>query len=200
MVVYSLKNQRRLVQTKVHFKLTTSCKKFVLNCVIDTLCFDKCFLSLVISGTCCFFKKLVVTLKFFQRPCVVFFESSVLKEVRILLYFHNNNKVLIPFVAELFYDNVFYTLLFFDCSTFFLYKSFKKKKNSKWKHVLHNRRQNYMAKLYSMITHIIMSSFKIFDSKHKKQKAQKDIKAAFSNKILENADLHKLLLKKTMTT
>ena len=50
-----------------------------------------------------------------------------------------------------------------------------------------------MAKLYSMTTHIIMSSFKIFDSKHKKQK---DIKAAFSNKILENADLHKFLSKK----
>ena len=33
---------------------------------------------------------------FFNRHIAVFFETSVLKEVRILHYFHNNNTVLIP--------------------------------------------------------------------------------------------------------
>ena len=45
-----------------------------------------------------------------------------------------------------------------------------------------------------------MPCFKIFYSKQKTQKAQKKQKTLFSKRIVENADLHKPVLNKTMTT
>ena len=73
---------------------------------------------------------------FFNRHIVVFFETSVLKEVGILRYLHNNSVVIIlmliskksyptlylymleklSHLADFFYDNIFYTLYFFNCS------------------------------------------------------------------------------------
>ena len=80
---------------------------------------------------------------FFNRHIAVFFETSVLKEVRILRYLHNNSVVLILmlsseksypilylymlekllYVAE-FFNNVFYTFYFFNFSTLFFIKLF----------------------------------------------------------------------------
>ena len=51
-----------------------------------------------------------------------------------------------------------------------------------------------------MMTHNLMSWSETFDSKQKTQKAQKDNKTIFPKEIVENADFHKPLLKKTMTT
>ena len=66
---------------------------------------------------------------------VAFFETSALKEVRILQYLDNSSAVLLPKFQDkaivylyfinfhnLFYDNVFPTLSFFDYSTLFLKK------------------------------------------------------------------------------
>ena len=144
---------------------------------------------------------------FFNRHIVVFFETSVLKEVRILRYLHNNSVVLIlmlsskksypilylyileklSYVADFFYDNVFYTLYFFNCSTLFFIKLFFffwKTQNISESMFLHNIvelywisflfikdlykrwvfyikwEQNYISKLHSMMTHILMSWFK----------------------------------------
>ena len=85
---------------------------------------------------------------FFLKVCryhhiAVFFETSVLKEVRILRYLHNNSVVLILmlsseksypilylymlekllYVAE-FFNDVFYTFYFFNCSPRFFIKLF----------------------------------------------------------------------------
>ena len=114
--------------------------------VIDATCFDECFLFHVIAGRRYFFSEIVVTVRFFNRHIVAFFETSVLKEVRILRYLHNNSVVLILmlmlsskksypilylyilekllYVAGFFYDNVFYTLYLFNCSTLFFIKLF----------------------------------------------------------------------------
>ena len=143
---------------------------------------------------------------FFNRHIVVFFETSVLKEVRILRYLHNNSVVLIlmlmlsskksypilylyileklSYVADFFYDNVFYTLYFFNCSTLFFIKLFFffwKTQNISESMFLHNIvelywisflfikdlykrwvfyikwEQNYISKLHSMMTHNLMS-------------------------------------------
>ena len=59
--------------------------------VIDATCFDECFLFHVIAGRRYFFSEIVVTVRFFNRHIVAFFETSVLKEVRIL----RNNKVVL---------------------------------------------------------------------------------------------------------
>ena len=91
-----------------------------------------------------FSQSLLLLWDFFNRHIVVFFETSVLKEVRILRYLHNNSVVLILmlsskksypipylyilekllYVAGFFYDNVFYTLYLFNCSTLFFIKLF----------------------------------------------------------------------------
>ena len=63
--------------------------------VIDATGFDECFLFHVMAGRRYFFSKFVVTVRFFSRHIVVFFETSVLKEVRILRYLRNNSAVLI---------------------------------------------------------------------------------------------------------
>ena len=78
----------------------------------------------------------------YNHHIVDFFETSVLEEVRILCYLHNNSAVLIlmlmlssrikwsyaipthtwkTFEADFFYDNLFYTLFFLLFHTF-LYK------------------------------------------------------------------------------
>ena len=79
---------------------------------------------------------------FFNRHTVAFFETSVLKEVLILRYLHNISVVLIlmlmlsskkgypilylyileklSYVADFFYDYVFYTLYFLTVSHFSL--------------------------------------------------------------------------------
>ena len=114
--------------------------------VIDATCFDECFLFHVIAGRRYFFSEFVTTVRLFNRHIVVFFETSVLKEARILLYLENNSIVLIlmlmlsseksypilylyipeklSYVAGLFYDNILYTLYFFTCSTLFFIRLF----------------------------------------------------------------------------
>ena len=51
--------------------------------------------------------------------------------------------------------------------------------------------QNYISKLHSMMTHILMSWF---------TKSTERRKTSFLKETVENADLHKAALKKTMTT
>ena len=57
---------------------------------IDTTCFDKCFLFHLITGRRYFSKSLSLLWNICNLHIVVFFESGVLKEVRILRYLHNN--------------------------------------------------------------------------------------------------------------
>ena len=116
-------------------------------CVIVATCVDECFLFRVITGRRYFFLNFVVTARVFQTPYC--FETSVLKKVRILRYLHNNSAVLIlmpsskiklsytilihtwkTFVADIFYDNVFYTLYFLTApSLFFIDEFFWKTQN-----------------------------------------------------------------------
>ena len=51
--------------------------------------------------------------------------------------------------------------------------------------------QDYVSKLYSMMTHVLMSLFK--------ESAERR-KTSFLKETVENADLHEAVLKKTMTT
>ena len=63
--------------------------------------------------------------------------------------------------------------------------------------------QNYTAiRPFWMITYILMSWFKTFDSKQKTEKEQKNKKLVFKKivEIIENAYLHKPVLNKIMTT
>ena len=111
--------------------------------VIDATCFDECLLFHVIAGRHCFFSKFVVTLRFYNRHIAVFFQTSILKEVRNLCYwrwcitntnangkFQKKLSYIIfthtwkTFVADFFYDNVCYSLCFFNCSTRFFIKLF----------------------------------------------------------------------------
>ena len=120
-------------------------KKFFSSVyVIDATSFELCFLFHVFS------KSLSLLWEFFNRH-VVFFETIFLKEIRILRYLHSNSAMLIlmlmlsskikvsytiliytlkNFVAELFYDKVFWTPYFMTVHTF-LYKwvFFKKTRN-----------------------------------------------------------------------
>ena len=52
---------------------------FSIVYVIDATCFDKCFLFHVIAG-----RRLPLLRDFFNRHIVVFFQASILKDVRIL--------------------------------------------------------------------------------------------------------------------
>ena len=110
--------------------------------VVDATCFDECFLFHVITGRRYFFSEFVVTVRFFQPPYVVFFETRALKEVRILRYLHNSSVVLIlmlmlsskksysiiylytleklSYVADFFMITFFTLFIFFNCSTLFL--------------------------------------------------------------------------------
>ena len=51
--------------------------------------------------------------------------------------------------------------------------------------------QNYILKLHSMMTHVLMFWFKEGTERRK---------TSFLKETVENADLHKAVLKKTMTT
>ena len=116
--------------------------------VIDATCFNECFWFHVITWRryfCC----LLLLWDFFNYHIVIYFETSALKEVRILCYLHNNSTVLIPmlmlsskkklsytvcilenFHSKLFLWSSFSNSLFFYCSTF-LYKTPFILKNSK---------------------------------------------------------------------
>ena len=59
------------------------CQLLLLFSIISP-CFDECFLFYVITGRHYFSWKFIITLRFLKRNVVVFFEASVLKEVRIL--------------------------------------------------------------------------------------------------------------------
>ena len=115
----------------------SSCKKNFLQCVyvIDATCFDGYFFiscdnwKLFFLKVCCYFEI------FFNPHIVAFFETSVLKEVCILRYLHNNSAVLLPVLSltlakpsqlAYFMINVFYSL-FFGCSKLFLLKKLLKK-------------------------------------------------------------------------
>ena len=87
-----------------------------------------------------FFKKIVITVRLFQPTYCCFLLTSVLKEVPILWYLHNNSAVLIlmlkliskiklsyytytclkNFRSWLFYENNFYTFYFLTFPHFFL--------------------------------------------------------------------------------
>ena len=120
---------------------------------------DECFLFHVIAGRRIFSQNLSLLWDFFNPHIVIFFETSVLKEVRILRYHHNNSVVLIlmlmlsskksypilylyileklSYVAG-FFMITFYTLFIFLNVQTTLYRAFFLfLKNSKhiWKHV-----------------------------------------------------------------
>ena len=125
--------------------------------VIDATCFDGCFLFHVIAGRRYFFSKFVVTVKFFSTAIlsfiVVFFKTSVLKEVLILRYLHNNSVVLTLmlmlsstksyrilylyilekhlYVADFFMITFFTLFIFLTAPHFSLQNSFSFWKNSK---------------------------------------------------------------------
>ena len=82
-------------------------------------------------------KSLSLLRYFFRCDIVVFFETSVLKELHVLSYLHSNSVVLMPsklhniaiyllflylinfrscFYDNVFYKTLFYDTLFFDCS------------------------------------------------------------------------------------
>ena len=116
LIASALLKQRRLIQTKVHFKFCYSVriktthkpskvaaaqKVFSNVYVIDATCFDECFLFHVVTGRYYFWQKFFVTLRSFQQPFVAFFQTSVLKQVRILRisspqWSAGNGEVLIP--------------------------------------------------------------------------------------------------------
>ena len=74
------------MQTKVYHKLFYSIwkKHFPSVYIIDTTCFDECFLFHVITGRHYFLKKFMVTQGLIQPSCCCVLWTSVLKEVRIL--------------------------------------------------------------------------------------------------------------------
>ena len=65
--------------------------------VIGITCFNQYFLFYVITGRHYFLQKVYLFSEgFSDNHAPVFFERSILKEVRILRYFHNNITVVIP--------------------------------------------------------------------------------------------------------
>ena len=56
--------------------------------------------------------------------------------------------------------------------------------------LLNKMRKNYLSKLHSIMTYILMSQFKVNTGRRK---------TSFRKETLQNADLHKAILNKTMT-
>ena len=61
-----------------------------------------------------------------------------------------------------------------------------------------NKKINKIAKLDSMITHILMPWFETFNSKHKTKSTERR-KTSFPKETVENADLDKAVLNKMIT-
>ena len=101
---------------------SSSCKNFFLRYVIDATYFDERFLFHVITGRRYFSKSLSLPWDFLNRHIVVFFETSVLKEVRILRYFHNKCAVLILMLSSKIKISVLYLYILEKLSqlTFFM--------------------------------------------------------------------------------
>ena len=116
---------------------------FSIVYVIDATCFNKCFLFHVIVGRH-FYWKFVVTVRFFQPPYCHFLSNKYFERSPYFMHLHNNSAVLIlmlmevpkkaivyytciylkNFCSQLFCDNVFCTLYFFNCSRLFFIKLF----------------------------------------------------------------------------
>ena len=105
MILSSLQMQKRLMQTKVYYKLfycvwketsheplkvAVSKKSFPSAYIIDTTCFDECFFLYVIPGRRRFLFRFIVTQRFDATAMLLLFETSVLKEVYILYPFSHN--------------------------------------------------------------------------------------------------------------
>ena len=88
----------------------SSCKNvFSSAYVIDVNCFDECILFQVISGRHYFFEKsLSVLWDFFNCRIVVFFETSVLNEVRILNYLRKKQSSAITKVPKYSYIHLYF--------------------------------------------------------------------------------------------
>ena len=84
--------------------------------VIDAICFDDCFLFQLEDVI--FSKSLSLLLDFFDHHIVVFFETSVLKEVRLLHYLHNNSAMLILMLMLISKIQVSHTILICTWKTF----------------------------------------------------------------------------------
>ena len=116
LIVSALLKQRRLIQTKVHFKVcyysvrteTThkpsnviAAKTFFSSVyVIDATCFDECFLFHVVTGRHYFWQKFVVTYRFFQPPYWCFLWNRFFERSPYFTYYTtlraNNGEVLVP--------------------------------------------------------------------------------------------------------
>ena len=112
LVFSSLEMLRGLTQTKVYYVFLTSLRKETTHkpsivaaatillssvYVIGITCFDECFLFYVITGRHYFLQNVYRFSEGFSNDhAPVFFERSILKEVRILRYFHNSITLVIP--------------------------------------------------------------------------------------------------------
>ena len=117
LVSFSLEMQRVLAQTKVYYelcyslwketfhkplKVATATKSFPSVYIIDTTCFNECFLFHVITGRHNFYTDLSLSRDLMNRHVAVFFETSVLKEAALYIRYLQDNitMLLIPKVHK----------------------------------------------------------------------------------------------------
>ena len=142
MIFFSLEILRRLVKTKVYYKLCYSVwketshqpwkvaaakKSFQSVYIIDTTCFDECFLFHVTTGRHYFLYKFIVTWRFRKTAMLLFSLKQVFwkKSAFYIRYFHNKIKMLLfPKAHNKFSTSQIYLYCFFstlsvcECSTF----------------------------------------------------------------------------------
>ena len=109
LVFFSLEILRSLVQTKVYYKLCYSVwketshkplkvakKSFQSVYIIDTTCFDECFLFYVTTGRHYFLYKFIVTQRFGKTAMLLCSLKQMLwkKSAFYICYLHNNIKML----------------------------------------------------------------------------------------------------------
>ena len=192
-----VKSKRRLLQTKVHFKffnlsefkrLTTfkssSSKKFFLQPVCYRCNLFRCFLFNVITGRRYFFQKFVVTERFFQPPYCCFLWNKCLERSLYFMFLHSNSAVLIH-IEHLWKDVLYNTVKLFINSSLFIKVSFY----IKWE-------QNYISKLHQITYQNYVKNVLMPWSKESPERW----KTSFLKETVENADLYKDVLNKTMTT
>ena len=103
------------------WKLVAAKNFFSIVYVINTICFDWCFLLHVLKVSYYFYESLLLLWGFFSRHVGAFFEISVLREGIILCYLHSANKVLkIKLLYMIMIVKCSKLILFFECLLIFL--------------------------------------------------------------------------------
>ena len=113
MVFSSQEMQRRLIQTKVYYKLCYSVSKeashkplkvaaakksFPIVFIIDTTCFDECFLIYVITANSSFYTNLLLPRGLVQPPCCCVFWNKCFERsphFMSLRYLHHNIRMML---------------------------------------------------------------------------------------------------------